>query len=94
MKDNNVLKLITPPTVEEVCKALSEYTGCEVKYDVNETVKARAFFYGKVKYDLDGIKYTQKRTICVSYDDEVMFNTALPTYLITLIGRFYEGVAK
>ena len=63
------------PTAEEVCKALSEYTGLTVKID-----KTRATIYCKAG------------TI-VQYENGYMKITAtLPPHLITLIGKFYEGV--
>ena len=69
---------LTPPTAEEVCKALSEYYGFEVMY------KGLDFF-------------PKERLSCLTcvvamVDGCIDFADPLPPHLITLIGRFYEGV--
>ena len=70
---------ITPPTADEVCKALSEYFGEEVIFLVND----KEFV---IKCNI-GYKYI------VETDDVLYYiKVGLPLYLITLIGRFYEGV--
>ena len=68
---------ITPPTEEEVCKALSEYLQWDVIYDeIN-----REF---KMKIDNTSI-------VKVNQFGSVKFNAPLNVRLITLIGRFYQG---
>lgn len=69
----------TPPTAEEVCQALSEYYKCEV-------------FYNKIEkefeiYDLKNQKTWGKQCRRLYIDD--LYNKP---HLITMIGRFYEGV--
>jgi len=67
------------PTADEVCKALSEYFGEEVIFLVND----KEFV---IKCNI-GYKYI------VETDDVLYYiKVGLPLYLITLIGRFYEGV--
>ncbi len=69
-----------PPTVEEVCKALSEHLAIDVSYGAKQ-------FY-----------YTIENTECIMFVTETYgdglwsINEYLPPHLITLIGRFYEGL--
>lgn len=71
-----------PPTVEEVCKALSECLAKDVSYGAKQ-------FY-----------YTIKNTECIMFVTETYgdglwsINEYLPPHLITLIGRFYEGLKE
>lgn len=81
-------KALTPPTKEEVCAALSEYSGLEVFFEGKDF--GSGFYYGKHKKDMNGKDYTQKRVIVCMYNGEIGFNTSLPPHLITMIGRFYE----
>ena len=68
---------LTPPTEEELCKALSEYYGFEVMYkDLDFFPKYRLSYLSCVVVMVDG---------CIDFADP------LPLYLITLISRFYEG---
>ena len=76
------------PTSDEVCKALSEYWKEEVKYIPNK-VKRYGF------YLVESGAYI----ICLSYDNEILLHhndyikaNKYPPHLITLIGRFYEGL--
>ncbi len=75
-----ITKALTPPTADEVCKALSEQLKEKVSYGVKE-------FYYKIE-----------NTECVmfvieTYGDGLWsINSYLPPHLITLIGRFYQGV--
>ncbi len=66
-----ITKHLTPPTQEEVCKALGEWLKCVVEY------KWKTFY----KIDNLGRRF--------------MLNIAIlrkKPHLITLIGRFYEGL--
>ena len=77
------------PTSEEVCKALSEYLSRGVKKD-----KDNNFYYSEQKQ-----YYGECDEIICGYGWEnehhtIAFEFDLPPYLITLIGRFYEGVGK
>ena len=73
-------KALTPPTVDELCKALSEQLKQKVSYGAKQ-------FY-----------YTIENTECVMFVTETYgdglwsINEYLPPHLITLIGRFYEGL--
>lgn len=75
---------LTPPTADEVCKALCDFTNWEVKYST-ETKE----FYRKIE-----------NTECVLYitetygDGNWTLGAYLPPHLITLIGRFYEVLEK
>lgn len=90
-------KALTPPTEEEVCEALSEYYGVEVKHnnyehdDINESFMRDAFYKVRIKEDMDGTKYKVKHDIVAGGKDGLSFNAWLPAHLITLIGKFYEN---
>jgi len=68
------------PTADEVCKTLSEFVGREVSYTNKQ------FHYI--------IKNTQVLIyVTETYDNNTFsLGVYLPPHLITLIGRFYEGV--
>ena len=68
---------LATPTAEEVCKALSDEFG----YEWSFTKGKKRFTSAKGKYVY--IDY---------YTHLVIFQIDLPPYLITLIGRFLEGV--
>lgn len=79
---------LTPPTADEVCKALSEYfkglTG--VWYDK----KTKSFIH---------LQFGRNEVISRCFearlnDKRVTVIVTLPPHLITLIGRFYEGLEK
>ncbi|MDY0278385.1 MAG: hypothetical protein RBQ97_09925 [Acholeplasma sp.] len=78
----NMLKALTPPTVDEVCKALSDFLREEISYDNKQ------------------FHYIIKNTQCLMFVTETYDNNTfslgvyLPPHLITMIGRFYEGVEK
>ena len=81
---DNIRKYVTPPTSEDVCEALSEWVGRDVKYnqDLNE------FYYEWRTNGEDGIAMIVGNSL-----GKVKFyrETFIP-HLITLIGRFYEEV--
>lgn len=71
-----IKKYLTPPTADEVCKALSEYLGYNVIYGTHYT-------------------FVGENEICWFEHGRVVFNMYdLPPHLITLIGRFYEGLEQ
>ena len=80
---NIIKKALTPPTSEEVCEALREW-------------------FKKQKIDDDGIKYDKKYKafvngsfILVNYiDDMLLFEVLLPSQLLIMLGKFYEGVVE
>jgi hypothetical protein len=72
-------KALTPPTADEVCKALSEWFH-------SDSVKYSNITFMFEMYD---------QIICkISQFGIVYFMDGLPPHLITLIGRFYEGEIK
>jgi len=73
---DKIIKALTPPTEQEVCEALSEYSNKKVYYENGK------FEVGKYE---PSICYLQE-------DNIVWFNWfKLPPHIITMIGRFYEG---
>ena len=83
-------KTLTPPTANEVCEALSEWLNKEVP----------DLFNYKVYYDNGGFHYYNTEDFedyLVEYyevDGTMTLSVFLPPHLVTLIGRFYEGVGK
>lgn len=71
------------PTADEVCKALSEYYNEEVLYDE----RRQAFHFKNSWY----IVTFDNGYIQFAHHDYWKFDTKKPS-LITLIGRFYEGL--
>ena len=71
---------LTPPTADEVCKALSEWFDEKFYYDVNQKE-----FYTKA---LNG-----QHSVVKLKNNEINFGGwyVMPPHLITLIGRFYEA---
>jgi hypothetical protein len=70
-------KFLTPPTEQEVCEALSEYSNKKVYYESGK------FEVGKYE---PSICYLQE-------DNIVWFNWfKLPPHIVELIGRFYGGL--
>ena len=77
---------LTPPTAEEVCEALSKYYDREVFYSNDNR---------------DGFHFHNSFYIVMFRDGEIHFTDSLyfqvhhlPSYLITLIGRFYDGLEE
>ena len=71
-----------PPTVEEVCKALSEHLAIDVSYG------AKQFYY--TIENTECIMFVTE-----TYGDGLWsINEYLPSHLITLIGRFYESLEE
>ena len=83
-----VIKALTPPTEDEVCKALSEYLEREVKIS-----KEKSFYYSQISHygEVDEI-------ICgYSWEDThytIGFEIDLPPHIITMIGKFYESLEE
>lgn len=69
-----------PPTADELCKALSEQLKLKVSYSAKQ-------FYYKIE-----------NTECIMFVTETYgdglwsINEYIPPHLITMIGRFYEGL--
>lgn len=83
INDMEVLeKTLTPPTVDEVCEALSEQLKQKVSYDAMQ-------FYYKIK-NTEHVMFVTE-----TYGNGLWsLGVYLPPHLITLIGRFYEGLEK
>jgi len=80
---NNLLTIqqaLTPPTEEEVCKALSEYCKTNIKFDGVE-----GFYYTALNMDLYLVQYTHG--VVILPDNEMYY---LPPHLIIMIGQFYK----
>ncbi len=83
-----VEQALTPPTADEVCKALSEHYKKTVYYTVLDFDIDRGFvlqWYKEVKSirDIKLVSGTKYRLI---------FYRELPPHLITMIGKFYESL--
>jgi 1,4-dihydroxy-2-naphthoyl-CoA synthase len=98
---NMVLEALTPPTADELCKAMSNYfkkwnsSGYRTStIEYKSYLKAFFFLSGGDKKEDRG----KDKTICFMEsflgDTHIRFFEDLPPHLITLIGRFYEGVEK
>lgn len=88
------------PTSDEVCEALSEWYRCEIMHnnyehdDINETCIRDSFYRVRIKKDMDDKPYKVRHEIVAGGSDGITMNAWLPLHLITLIGRFYEGLGK
>ena len=79
-------KALTPPTADEVCKALSKELKRPVKFDGdNFYYIVQRQYYGECDEIICGWSYSPK---------ELSFEKDLPPHLITLIGLFYEGLEE
>ena len=76
-------KALTPPTEEEVCKALSEYFEKTVYFFEN-----RGFFVQRYKEKQSYRDYS----LSVYSNGKLRIFHPFPPHLVTLIGRFYEGL--
>jgi hypothetical protein len=76
--EDKIKQALTPPTADEVCKALSDYYGKEVKVDKR---------YNNTTFVCDG-----RNIAWVDNNGSVQINQPKPPHLITLIGRFYAGL--
>ena len=76
---DQIKKALTLPTEEEVCKALGEHLGEKIVYE---------------GFDLQNVD--RSRGVCQLNlkTKEIEIYVELPPHLITMIGRFYEGVKK
>ena len=71
-----IRKTLTPPTADEVCEALSEYLGEIIIFNSGSFMNERG----------------TAEVCAIGGLGLVHFNKHLPPHLVTLIGRFYEGV--
>ena len=78
------ITLLLAPTSEDVCEALSEWFKVEVYYN-----KSQREFY----YDLnDESGRTMVMLVGFPFNTVKIYNGYFAPHLITLIGRFYEGI--
>ena len=75
---DKLVKALTPPTADEVCKALGERFDSDVMFD------GEAFV---LNHGDNTMAYCYK-----SLGDTIKINYALPPHLITMIGKFYESL--
>jgi hypothetical protein len=81
---DEIIEALTPPTADEVCKALSDWINTIDFYP------PRKVYYDDKKVSFEVGKY--EPSICYKDDERIWFNWfRFPPHLITLIGRFYEG---
>jgi hypothetical protein len=89
---NLIRKALTPPTADEVCKEVEEYlykcVGKASPY-LKFCDKTKKFIY--VDFCDNGKEYD---FITITAGGYVNFIPSLPPHLITLIGRFYEGLEQ
>jgi hypothetical protein len=81
-----IKKALTPLTADEVREALQIFWGNN--YKVNVSITNQIFIESKKDKDGDS---------CIEWDGEKIYFDWMPCYpphLITLIGRFYEGLEK
>jgi len=79
-----IKQALTPPTSEEVCRQLSEYLRRPIIY----IERSKSFQIKCVNGNYEIVR--------LHGNNEISFDTTycLPPSLITLIGRFYQGVKK
>lgn len=84
VKDNCEYKIIekalTPPTAEEVCKALSEYVGKKVFVDK--------------RYKMTTFIIERENIIATINNGNRLYVSQLPPHLIELVAKFYKGESK
>lgn len=75
---------LTPPTQEEVCEAIMKH------------YRGKVVFYNEMARTFNEVHITRnEETVSFYANGEVGINyNGLPPHLITLIGRFYEGMEK
>lgn len=90
--------LTSPPTADEVCKALSDFYEVNIIHehyqkgiDVN-VYTIDAFYYRETNHDIDNKPYTRRRDVVAGDKERIALDVYLPPHLITMIGRFYEGL--
>jgi len=82
-----IRKALTPPTSDEVCKALGEYCKCPITYAHKAFWDNRGYYRVMKKYD---------GRIQFAFDNVAIlpFIGGYPVDLLILIGRFYESEEK
>lgn len=85
-----IRQALTPPTAEEVCKALSEHIKGRFidNADIVECTyseRDKTFYDSYPHYDV---------VVSIKPSGRLKFNMTLPPDLIEMIGRFYKGVKE
>lgn len=85
-----IKQALTPPTEEEVCKALGEYLKTTVFINDENDIKTKRTIDNKTDQNM------LFQAIFIAWLDEgvVRIFVDLPPNLITMISRFYEGKVK
>lgn len=83
-----IKQALTPPTADEVCKALSEYYHSEVSYS-NERHN-HMFYFEESRLGI--LRYYDGRVVFIHSDYHKTNN--LPPYIVVLIGKFYESLEE
>ncbi len=78
-------KALTPPTEEEVCKALTEWA------EASWLGKAR-ISYNKTDFIITGPLGSAQ--VCSLWNNKLILYYRLPPRLVTLIGRFYQSLEE
>ena len=85
-KVSTIKQTLTPPTADEICKALSEYTKNVVEYYKEDNVFAYEF------------RFMNEDRICIMagcMDNKVDIGTwNYPPHLIIMLGQFYESLEE
>ncbi len=86
----DVAKALTPPTAEEVCKTLTDVTGCLVE----KTEHHGEIIFRAIPISPYPNKYYNAYDLVVgnSRHIEILDDAIKKPHLITMIGRFYEGL--
>jgi hypothetical protein len=79
-----VRKVLTPPTADEVCKAIKEDTELDVVYIPESPGSSELEFRLKNTFSL----------ICKVFDKRISIYYMLTPRTLSLIGRFYESEEK
>ena len=82
---DDIKQALTPPTADEVCKALSEWTTHKITFETN------VFWFNHHNTILGWQKEPITQDF-MNYDGKMIYKIirALPPHLITMISRFYE----
>ena len=90
-----LVQALTPPTADEVCEALDKWyinvTGDLLIANINDFTydKDEKIFYKRM------LNKPHQMTMCrLDTNDCVQLREPLPPHLVTLIGRFYEGLEE
>lgn len=90
-----IRKALTPPTSDEVCEALNKWYVDITDDLLIATINDFTYDKDKKRFYKRMLNQPYQMTMCrLDTNDCVQLREPLPPRLITLIGRFYEGVGK